>query len=349
MPYSIARQRRQQAILEVLPSANSTHPGKNSAELLALLSSHYSEHSTSAAKVRSIQRDLKELLANEEVTLDRSIRAPGKQCHYQRIVQEAPDFSGHLEQLHQELRHLGLPLELVAEVVKRVQHPRSFFDLPPTQFVTVADTVRLAPRLAPDPEIQNEVLTALRTGRVLKAIYQKPDNEDTSERFLHLLGIIQRGSLYYVVAYDGRDLSLEPPPAKLFLLSRFLDALALETPCQLPANASLSAQVAEKGWVDFVYDPKPVKVKLRAKSYVRRLLEDNLLASDQKISPTRNADEVIVTATLPLSGTLFRWLLGLGNKVEVLQPRTLRRNIAWQVRSVAHYYSDIYAESDTDN
>jgi hypothetical protein len=49
------------------------------------------------------------------------------------------------------------------------------------------------------------------------------------------------------------------------------------------------------------------------------------------------------------SGTLYRWLLGFGDKVEVLKPESSRSAIAWQASSVTEYYKDIYEAADEEN
>ena len=74
-------------------------------------------------------------------------------------------------------------------------------------------------------------------------------------------------------------------------------------------------------------------------------VEENCLSPDQSISvDPDNAETAIVTATVIQSGTLFRWLLGFGDKVEVLEPFDLRSAVAWQASGVTDFYEDIYDE-----
>ncbi len=79
---------------------------------------------------------------------------------------------------------------------------------------------------------------------------------------------------------------------------------------------------------------------------IRQLKVELAMTND----PTRafELQRAIVTAKLMQSGTLYRWLLGFGDKVEVLAPESLRRAIAWQAYSVTDYYEDIYEEADDE-
>lgn len=339
------RNQRCRALLFALPAHDSTKPGKNAQELLRVLDAQYRECASDSAKLRAIQRDLQTMRKNGEIVLDPS--SSNGVCYRRAAV--SPDFQSskaNITQLQADLNQLGLAPDLVAYVLGKVQHPTSFFDLPDAQFVRVADTIRLTPASEPDADIQAEILQALRTGRVLKASYRKPE-EEAQDRRLHLLGVVQRGAQYYVIAYDDKDLGAGKSVAKMFLLTRFVDAAALnDEPSRLPPGTSLQSLIDNQGLADFVHNPKPVTVKIRVKEYVWRLLTDNRLSDGQTIKPAKDGQSAIVTAKLPLSGTLYRWLLGFGDKVEVLQPKSLRRTIAWQASAATDYYEDVYAEDD---
>lgn len=195
MPYSIEKERRQQAILSALPRADSQKRGKNAGELLSELANDFAQLQSEQGRRRAIQRDLQELLRNEQICVDEAIQAIG--------------------------------------------------NLPASQFISLADTIRLTPIQQPDPSVQAEIVKALRNAKVLRASYRKPWAEEEQLRYLRVLGILQRGSRFYAVAYDydheRGDLPDASAPAKMFLLNRFVDALALdELPSKLPIQASLA-------------------------------------------------------------------------------------------------------------
>lgn len=350
MVFSVQRERRLQALRLALPNHSSTKPGKSMRELLVELKEHYQDFNNDQTRVRSIQKDLKDLLSDEEITLDPSFGERTTQRYRQAPV-EAPRTSNvNLDDLYEDLLLRGISADLASDFVKRVQHPRSYFDLPPEQFVAVPDSVRLMPAKPLDGTIQDEVLKAVRDRLVLKASYRKPGSEQATDRRLHPIGILLRGPQHYLIAYDEKDFGrAEPAPDKMFLIHRLEDAVALEEPCTLPSKVSVAALVRQKGLAEFVRDPELVTIRLQVWDYVLRLLEDNLIAPNQTFELKEDGKSAIVTAKVMQSGTLFRWLLGFGDKVKVLEPPSLRSAIAWQASSLSEHYEDIYeAEGDDD-
>lgn len=349
--FSTHRHARCQAIVHSLPSFDSPKPGQSMRELLVLLAEHYRSCANEAARVRALQNDLKSLRDAHEIVCD-SQTGEGTTLRYRCAPQEQlPTGNVNLDYLYQDLVQRGIARDLARDFVQRVrQHPRSYYDLPPEQLVTVADNVRLTTKKQPDATVQDEILRALQQGRVLKACYRKPEATQAEERFLHPLGVLLRGPQHYLIAYDTKDLQQASPPAKMFLIHRLEDALMLEDrPSRLPAGASVARLVREQGLADFVRDPKPVQLKLRVWDYVLRLLEEHQIAPNQTFRREADGDSAIVTAKVLPSGTLYRWLLGFGDKVEVLKPKSLRHAIAWQASSVTEYYHDIYDVMDEED
>ncbi len=90
-------------------------------------------------------------------------------------------------------------------------------------------------------------------------------------------------------------------------------------------------------------------VKLRVWGYVRELLKENTLSVDQYLSPDPDdKDAALVSATVIQSGTLYRWLLGFGDKLEVLAPSRLRATLAGQAAETTEFYGDIYETEEND-
>ena len=317
-------------------------------ELLSMLGDHYSECKSEQARIRAIQNDLKHLREESEIVCDYT-SGEGTTLRYRRARQESlPTGNIYLDDLYQDLIQRGISADMAANFVQRVQHPSNYFDLLPEQFVSVSDTVRLTPIQPPDPTIQGEILRALRQQRVLKAIYRKPGQEVSPDRFLHPLGVLLRGPQQYLIAYDEIGLGKERPTAKMFMINRLEDAAVLDEPSRVPAGITVADLVREEGMADFVSDPSLVTVKLRVWDYVLRLLQDNQIAPNQTFTMEEEGESAIVTAKVMQSGTLYRWLLGFGDKVEILQPESLRRAIAWQAYSVTDYYDEIYEEAEDD-
>lgn len=348
--FSTHRHTRCQALLNALPHHDSLTPGKTMRELLALLDRHYRDCVSEAARIRAIQHDLKSLREANEIGCDPT-RGERTTLRYRRAPQNAaPTGNVNIDHLYEDLIDRGISPAMAQDFVQRVQGPRaSYYDLPPEQFVAVSDNVRLQPKEAPDATVQGEILQALQQGRVLKAAYRKPDTPQAEERFLHPLGVLLRGPQHYLIAYDDKELGQAQPPAKMFLIHRLEDVVALhDQPSQLPPGVSLSKLVREEGLADFVHNPKLVTLKLRVWGYVIPLLEHNQIAPDQTFRRAANGQSATVTAKVMQSGTLYRWLLGFGDKVKVLKPDSLRRAIAWQAWNTTEHYETIYEEAGED-
>src|SRR6185369_1872224 len=255
MFFSNQRQNRCQAILLALPNHSSPQYGKSMRELLVMLADYYGDCKNEDSKARSLQNDLKHLRDEGEIVCDPS-SGEGTTLRYRRAPLESLATGNvNLDDLSQDLIQRGVSADLVADFVRRVQHPASYFDLPPEQFVSVPDSVRLSPVRPPDPTIQDEILTALREKRVLNASYRKPDTDQSSGRRLHPLGVLLRGPQHYLIAYDEKDLDRENPPAKMFLINRLEDSAALNEPSNAPPNVTVADLVRKEGLADFVRNP----------------------------------------------------------------------------------------------
>lgn len=78
-----------------------------------------------------------------------------------------------------------------------------------------------------------------------------------------------------------------------------------------------------------------------ARGYVASLLRECSLGTDQRIEDEDEGSdfELRVTATVPATGQLLRWLLGCGDKVQVIEPKSLRTVMAAQTAKAACLYA----------
>ena len=76
------------------------------------------------------------------------------------------------------------------------------------------------------------------------------------------------------------------------------------------------------------------------RGYVADLVEEYPMGRGQTISlePEDSDFNARLSVTLPATGQLFRWLLGCGDKVEVLAPSVLRAAVSSQARKTAELY-----------
>ncbi len=116
-------------------------------------------------------------------------------------------------------------------------------------------------------------------------------------------------------------------------------ALTTEVPARTAEGFDLQDKIRQ-GQADFGNGGQ-VKLVLRVRGYVAGLLRDCPLSKDQTIEdePEGSPFELRICATVPGTGQLFRWLLGCGDKAEVIAPADLRETIGAQAAKTAELYA----------
>ncbi len=168
------------------------------------------------------------------------------------------------------------------------------------------------------PGAQEIVGVALLRDQWLRIQYRKRGATASGVFDVQPLGLVTRGSMTYLVCcFRGYR---EP---RTIALSRLEAVEILSETFVRPPDFSLKAHV-EEGKVAFGASRVATVVLRVARSQIDLLLETPLSA-DQKVS---YQDEcALVTATLPITPDLKRWVLGFGSGVQVLKPDFLRRDI----------------------
>ncbi|RLK50427.1 putative DNA-binding transcriptional regulator YafY [Alkalispirillum mobile] len=200
------------------------------------------------------------------------------------------------------------------------------------------DRIRRLPRYQPlqPPEVAQDVVEVLYEGllegRCLEVAYQPRHGEERVYR-VHPLGLAFRDAVAYLVSslWDYEDVV---PLA----LHRFKCANLLDEQARVPAGFSLDDWV-QKGGFDYQPTAEPVELEARFAPEAGYHLQETPLATDQRLEyEPGNSGWLRVRAEVENTHQLRWWLLGFGDKVEVLRPSTLRREMA----SVAEGLSQLY-------
>lgn len=353
MVATIQRDERFLAILTLLPPAKGGREGMSAQQLAERLNTeHFPSAAGLKARIRALQRDLKTLLNTGEVVVE---EANAKPLRYFRIAADV--VSKRKTRARARLEELNLPVELIGRFNTAKDNPTSFFDLSGKEFLLVPDSMQLKPNQNIDPVFQSEIIRALSGNRQIKLTYRKPEAEEDKDYCLHPLGVVLRWPRYYLIAFDGKDLAANEEIPKLYLFNRIVDAAALNDARRLPEGYSLNSVAVNLKLAEFVRDATEETVRIRVWGYVRDLLRENRIANNQNVSDDPDdAEAAIVTFSLTLSGTFRRWLMGFGDKLEVLEPEHLRHSCAVQAAKVAALYAppdemddDDVGEDDDDN
>lgn len=184
--------------------------------------------------------------------------------------------------------------------------------------------------------VQRAVAEALLADRQIAALYT-PGAKGRGRRYqLHPLGILLRGATSYLAATTGGN-----SPVRLYAMHRFREAQSSPLPSELPSGLNLTTAL-NKGLVQFgIQDlaQPPLNLVLRCAPVLSDLLEESPLGENQRLERLPDGG-ACVRVSVPDSWELRWWLLGRGAGLEVIEPATLRREIATAHRQAANRYTD---------
>lgn len=221
------------------------------------------------------------------------------------------------------------PFFELAERDARAMGRNTLVDWPGKVAVVPASQPLLPPAI--DPEVQRNVSNALLGGRMLRLMYQNREQTAPEARVVHPLALVTRGTMVYLVAAAENHENI-----RLRALHRIDHAEVLDDPVRVPEGFRLDRFIAE-GQLGFGQG-KITQLKALFTNQAAQHLFDTPLTTDQQIV-VHDPDWKLVTATLPETQQLTWWLLGFGDKVEVLEPEPLRQELADIAANMARNYA----------
>lgn len=332
MAIHIDRVDRLKALVRLIPAYGPASKCPDSAVLLERAASRYAENRSNAARRRALQRDLEELVEAGRIE---AVNPGGKPLRY-RQLRAAPDTRmwGYVRQATRELIESALPLRrfdaLWTQLLDTEADPG--LHLGEDKLRIVSDTLRLQPAAIRE-SVLTDVLDALARSLTLQVGYRSGQGR-SSQPTLHPQGLLQRGPRLYLFALKDN----ETEPLRMYALHRITRSTVGTESARAVPGFDLQAEI-DRGAADFS-DGELIDLELRARGYVVELLRDCPLADGQRVEvePKGSQFEARITARLPASGQLLRWLLGCGDNVEVVSPSDLRHVVAVQSAKAAALY-----------
>jgi predicted DNA-binding transcriptional regulator YafY len=158
---------------------------------------------------------------------------------------------------------------------------------------------------------------------------------------VHPLGLVAKDEVLYLVAtlFDYTDV-------RQLALHRMSRPKVLEQPAKPPHGFSLKNYIEEDRFAYPVDSGKIPLVALFDEKTATHLIERQI-SEDQRLEPHPRG--VVVRATVPNTSELRWWLLGFGDRVEVLGPPTLRAEFRAVAFELARRYSALPAAVATDS
>ena len=302
-------------------------------QLLDLMPDGYGTGSEPTRR-RAMQRDLDELVRDGLIEV---VNPGGKPQRYRQVsnqrLQDEVDWQyllSHIRDLVQDL----LPQRRLDRFWNRLQQALDSPLLDERKLRLVPDTLRLCP-----PEIHagvlEAVISALLKDCVLEILYENARGE-RGQALLHPQALVQRGPTPYLFALKND----ETEPVRTYALHRMIRARArLGEPGRKAAGFDLDRVIAS-GQVDFGRG-QVIDLELRVRGYPVDVLRVCPITPTQRMEdePADSPFLARVRVQVPETGALLRWLLGLGDNVEVVAPAGLRLVMREQTLKAAGHYA----------
>lgn len=180
-----------------------------------------------------------------------------------------------------------------------------------------------------NPSVQAVVYEALLLEKQIKIEYK--NREGTSKNYrVHLLGLVQRGSIIYlnVRINDFENL-------RMLALHRIQSAELLDDQVVYPKGYDIDTEIMN-GSFDFG-DGKLIQLIIKLSAEPAKHLLETPLSKHQKVQ-ILDDQKVLITAKVASTPQLKWWLLALGAGVEVIEPSDLREEIKNTLNKTLQHY-----------
>ena len=183
----------------------------------------------------------------------------------------------------------------------------------------------------------DDIIEAMQQNVELKIDYQRYANEQEEEHLqtFHLqpyaLKVFNRR--WYLLGYLKEREAL-----RTIALDRIIDMEVLKTSFQLPADFDARKYFADVVSVYVNKDNPVTKIKIRAYGVQADYLRSTPLHKSQAEVQSKYGEFAEFTYRLCETPELINQLLAMGNKVEVLEPETLRNKMKENLRSSLNRY-----------
>lgn len=168
--------------------------------------------------------------------------------------------------------------------------------------------------------------------RKLKFSYQRGGSCDPVERMVDPLGLVAKGSVWYLVAaVDGE--------VRSYRVSRLLDARVIDEPCIRPKGFDLAAYW-EQSTVNFKTNLPNYQATVRAHPEIVPFMRfAGRFARIEHAEPPDEEGWVKVSLRFDVEEMACGYVLSFGPQMEVLAPDTLREKVIGAAESVIAFYN----------
>lgn len=185
-------------------------------------------------------------------------------------------------------------------------------------------------------DILPNLQTALLRDLQIRGDYKKLGEDDAKEVVLEPRGLWQTGNLLYVVMTDPSQ-ELGNQPYKHYRLDRFLSLEVTDLAIRSAPSFRLKEFLSDGG-AQFAYGKTPLRFRAVAEKNVWKRLDETKLAAIQKLTNIPGTSRKLIEADVIRSDHFMMWLLSHGPEIEVLEPASLREEVAAKLKLAAAAY-----------
>jgi len=168
--------------------------------------------------------------------------------------------------------------------------------------------------------------------RKLNISYQRDPDCEAFERVVDPLGLVAKGSVWYLIA------AVENEP-RTYRVSRVLAATLLNDPCERPPDFDLAAHWQQSAQVFKTQLPRfDATLRVRQES-LRRLYYAVRFARVEHVGEPDADGWAIVEMRFQLEDEAAEFALSFGPQIEVMEPVTLREKVIGLAKSVVEFYA----------
>jgi len=168
----------------------------------------------------------------------------------------------------------------------------------------------------------------------VKIAYQSLSAEKTAERVIepYFIEPAATGHSSYVIAYCHRTKSL-----RTFKIERIKAIEATAEPYTIPPDFDAN-EFLGSSW-GIVVEGEVKAIRLRFDSEIARIMEETIWHPSQVLEKQRDGS-IIMTLRVTDTVELHSWILGWGEKVKVLEPEELRREVVRTAKAMLDVYKE---------
>ena len=200
-----------------------------------------------------------------------------------------------------------------------------------------AETLRSSPENKEYVRILESLMRAWVNGQTVRMLYQSAWQDKVEEKLFDIYFI---EPLEYVYSCYAIGLDHSHGEIRSFKVKRIKRIEVTEERYQIPAKFDVFQRWANSWGIVMGVDGPPIHVKLRFTKRIAFMIKEAVWHRSQEIQDTEDGG-CFLTVTVSDLSEIKLWIRGWGSEVEVLEPESLRLEVARDARNVYSLYRNL--------